>query len=238
MPHVSTAADARAQETAAPWLLLAEEGTLGEWDDTLKMTALAALLSFACGPSSSFNAPAEPVAPEALALLRAALLRCSPLERTRLRLTFMQVTPDDEDAAAWAAGATPLLMSPRSPARRPITFINLRDAAIDVIWIGFDGQERRYLRASDNVDSRILPGRSTSWSSVVGHIWRIYDAASHTWLGAVEVDLPAPPLPPTMLSLDELLRRVQVSGVQPLPPPVGKLAKSSDANGHQIFCIA
>ena len=214
---------------------------MGAFDDTLKMTALGCLLSHACGPGSLHSArndPPEPASPEALALLRSALHRCSPMERTRLRLTFMQVTPEQPDASAWAAGAIPLLMSPRSPARRPVTFINLRDTAIDVIWIGFDGQERRYLRASDNVDSRILPGRSTSWSSVVGHMWRIYDAGTHAWLGAVEVELPAPPLPPTMLSLDELLRRVQVSNVQPLPPPVGKLAKSSVANGHQLFCIA
>ena len=85
--------------------------------------------------------------------------------------------------------------------------------------------------------AQIQPGRSTSWSSVVGHMWRIYDAASHTWLGAVEVELPPPPVPAGMLALDELLRRVQVSGLEPLPPPVGKLAKYSDANGHQLFCI-
>jgi hypothetical protein len=66
---------------------------------------------------------------------------------------------------------------------------------------------------------------------------QIYDAGSHEWLGAVEVELPAPPVPPTMVSLDELLRRVQVSGLEPLPPPVGKLAKSSNQYGHQLFCI-
>ena len=66
---------------------------------------------------------------------------------------------------------------------------------------------------------------------------QIYDADSREWLGAVEVELPAPPVPSTMVSLDELLRRVQVSGLEPLPPPVGKLAKSSNQYGHQLFCI-
>ena len=37
--------------------------------------------------------------------------------------------------------------------------------------------------------------------------------------------------------LDELLRRVQLSCLEPLPPPVGKLAKSSHQYGHQLFCI-
>jgi hypothetical protein len=232
MPAASSHAS-RAQETAVPWLLLAEEGTLGEFDETLKMTALACLLSLA----TTSSAPSH-YTPEVLALLRGALLRCSPAERTRLRLSFLKVVPGDADAPRWAAGAVPLLASPRSPARRPVTFINMRDAPIDIIWIAFDGQERRYIRAQDNVDSRIQPGRSTSWSSVVGHMWRIYDAGSHAWLGAVEVELPAPPVPSDMLSFDELLRRVSLTGMQPLPPPIGKLAKSSDANGHQIFLIA
>jgi hypothetical protein len=196
-----TTADAPAQETAAPWLLLAEEDTLGAFDDTLKMNALACLLSSAIalplvGAAAAAAVP-KSIAPEALALLRGALSRCSREERVRLRLSFLRVLPGDDDAAAWARGATPVLMSPRSPARRPVTFINLRPAPIDVIWIGFDGEERRYTRAHDNVDStvrppvrvpfgalrvltsamlsapQIQPGRSTSWSSVVGHMWRV-----------------------------------------------------------------
>ena len=187
-----------AQETAAPWLLFAEEGTLGDFDDTLKMNALGCLLA-AIGivPPGTAASVQHGISPEALALLRGALQRCTAHERVRLRLSFLRVTPADAEASAWVVGAEPLLMSPRSPARRPVTFINLRASAIDVLWIGFDGDERRYTKASDNVDSKargpkvtssrrdacadvsdaaplqILPGRSTSWSSVVGHMWRV-----------------------------------------------------------------
>ena len=163
-----------AQENAAPWLLFAEEGTLGEFDDMLKMNALGCLLA-AIGivPPGNAGPPKCLISPEAMALLRSALQRCTAQELVRLRLSFLRVTPGDADASAWVIGAEPLLMSPRSPARRPVTFINLRPSPIDVLWIGFDGDERRYTKANDNVDSKILPGRSTSWSSVVGHMWRV-----------------------------------------------------------------
>ena len=140
----------------APWLLLAEEGTLGAFDDTLKMSALACLLASAMPPpGASSLLTAKGVAQEALPLLRGALQRCSRDELSRLRLSMLRVTPGDADAPAWAAGATPLLMSPRSPARRPVTFVNLRDAPIDVLWISFEGEERRYTRGHDNVDSNV-----------------------------------------------------------------------------------
>ena len=146
-----------AQETAAPWLLFAEEGTLGAFDDTLKMNALGCLLAaIGYAPPGAAAAP-KCISPEALALLRGALLRCTAQERVRLRLSFLRVTPGDADASAWARGAEPLLVSPRSPARRPVTFINLRASPIDVLWIGFDGDERRYTRTTDNVDSTVRP---------------------------------------------------------------------------------
>ena len=144
------------QETAAPWLLLAEEGTLGAFDDTLKMNALACLLaSIGIVPPGTPASKMCTISTEALALLRGALQRCTDQERLRLRLSFMHVLPGDAEAAAWVVGAEPLLMSPRSPARRPVTFINLRVAPIDVMWIGFEGAERRYTRANDNVDSTV-----------------------------------------------------------------------------------
>lgn len=93
------------------------------------------------------------------------------------------------------------------------------------------------MRSTDNVDSCIQPGRNTSWSSVVGHMWRVYDTVTREWLGAVEVDLPAPPLPQALIHVDDMQRRVMASGMQPLPPPVGKLAKSCDEGGHQLFYI-
>ena len=124
------------------------------------MNALSCLLdSIGIVPPGTAASLKSIISPEALALLRGALQRCTAQERVRLRLSFMCVTPGDVEAAAWAVVAEPVLMSPRSPARRPVTFINLRTTPIDVIWIGFDGDERRYTRAQDNVDSTVRSPR-------------------------------------------------------------------------------
>jgi hypothetical protein len=128
-------------------LRVAQEGALGVFDSTLKVHALGALLSLVQSDGV--------VAPEALSILRAGVLTCTPDELAQLRLTGYCVTPGDEAAAAWALDAQPRLQSPRSPARRPITFVNLRDTPVDIIWIGFDGEQRRYTRAQDNVESRV-----------------------------------------------------------------------------------
>ncbi len=186
-----------------PWLRLALDDTLGVFDSTLKLHAIGELLSHV-------GAPGAAMAPPVLGVLRAGVARCSAGELLQLRLFGLTVTAGEEAAAPWAIEAVPPLQSPRSPARRPVTFINLRDAPVDVIWIGFDGAERRYARAVDNVESRVRlpvllvfcvctrliarfahrcslcvviapqiePGRSTSWSSVVGHMWRVRTPSS------------------------------------------------------------
>jgi hypothetical protein len=100
-------------------------------------------------------APPVPLARSVLEILRAAVAGLAPEELLPLRMTGMCVQPGAPDAPRWALDAQPPLQSPRSPARRPITFLNLRAAGIDVIWIGFDGAERRYTRAADNVESRV-----------------------------------------------------------------------------------
>ena len=84
---------------------------------------------------------------------------------------------------------------------------------------------------------------------------QIYDSSSHEWLGAVAVEEPPaplelPPVPAAPLlvplgpavqeltaSIDAQFRRVQVTAAEPLPPPVGSLARNSDQFCHQLFCI-
>jgi hypothetical protein len=142
-----------AQEDAVPWLRLALDDTLGVFDSTLKLHAIGELLSLVGAPGAAMALPV-------LGVLRAGVARCSAAELLQLRLFGLTVTAGEPEAAPWAVDAVPPLQSPRSPARRPVTFINLRDAPVDVIWIGFDGAERRYARAVDNVESRVRRARA------------------------------------------------------------------------------
>lgn len=102
------------------------------------MNALGCLLSSAMVPAPGSSGGASMtahkcIAPEVLSLLRGALARCSRQELARLRLSGLKVLPTDPNAHLWVFGALPLLMSPRSPVRRPVTVLNLRDTPIDVL---------------------------------------------------------------------------------------------------------
>lgn len=102
------------------------------------------------------------------------------------------VHPADEAATAWKLTDMDVrLKSSRKGFRAPVTFLNLRSYPVLVLWIDFDGNEHRYQRSVDNVDSLIQPGGHCTWSSVTGHMWRVYGAGEAAdgkdWLGGLTV---------------------------------------------------
>ena len=98
------------------------------------------------------------------------------------------VHPADEAATAWKLTDMDVrLHSSRKGLRVPVTFLNLRSYPVLILWIDFDGNEHRYQRPVDNVDSLIQPGGHCTWSSVTGHMWRVYQADSKEWLGGLTV---------------------------------------------------
>jgi len=213
---------------AIPWLHAAQAaGLFGASTHVVTTHALASLLDALVTPT-----PALLGAP-VVAAARAGVLNCTARELAALRLNGLTVRPEEPSAALWAVDAPAPLQSPRSKHRLPVTFINLRPTAVDVIWVDFDGAERRYTRGQDNVDSAVQSGAVTSWSSVKGHMWRLYEPTglnSRTWLGGVTVG--------TRLAV---LEGAEGELLGPLPEPVGAMARIVDTAeppfGHQYFVI-
>jgi len=50
------------------------------------------------------------------------------------------------------------------------------------------GEETTYKREQQGVDSVIDAGSSSSWNSVLGHLWRVYDLESNVLLGGLTVE--------------------------------------------------
>ena len=73
-----------------------------------------------------------------------------------------------EDPGA-RSGVTQATRSDDTQAPVTITFVNKRHAALDLVWLDFAGAARPY--------GRLEPGQPRPFSTYVGHVWSLREAA-------------------------------------------------------------